>query len=90
MLALLLSSTLALADDDHRQARDLAISGEILPLEQVLLSVKGDRNWRLLEAELEKEDGRWIYEFEVVDDGGQVYEIEVDARSGEILEEERE
>ena len=89
-MVLLLSSGPSLADDEHEQARDLVISGEILPLEQVLVKVKDGRNWRLLEAELEKEDGIWVYEFELVDERGQVHELEVDARNGNILKEELE
>lgn len=87
---LLLISFFSLADEDVDVARDLVATGDILSLEQVVQSVKGGRNWRLIEAELEREDGEWIYEFELVDDKGRVHEIEVDARSGKILEDERE
>lgn len=87
-IVLLLSSGQGLADEEHERARELMTSGEILPLEQVLTKVKGERSWRLLEAELEKEDGIWIYEFELVDEQGRVRELEVDARNGEILKEE--
>ena len=87
-MALLLFSGHSLADEEHEQARALMTSGEILPLEQVLMKVKDGRNWRLLEAELEKEDSIWIYEFELVDEQGQVHELEVDARNGTTLKEE--
>lgn len=88
-LLMLLLCGVATADEDPARARDLVEAGEILPLEEVLSSVRGERNWRLLEAELEREGGRWIYEFELLDERGRVHEIEVDARSGEILEEEQ-
>ena len=87
-VVLLLFSPYSLADEDIDLARDLVATGDILPLEQVVLSVKGDRNWRLIEVELEREDGEWIYEFELLDDKGRVRELKVDARSGKILEDE--
>lgn len=85
VLLLTIGSSIALADDDHSRARELMESGEIMPLEQVLKSVNTDRTWRLLEAELEKEGGVWIYEFEMVDEEGRVHELKVDARNAELL-----
>lgn len=76
------------AKDDHYRARTLVEQGEVLPLEQVLRMVNPDNKMRLLEAELEDEDGRWVYEFELIDKEGRVRELEVDARNGTLLEEE--
>ncbi len=86
---LLLAASAAQADDDHRRARELVESGDILPLEKVLQAVTQGRNWRLLEAKLEEEDGRLIYEFELLDESGRVRELEYDARTGAYLDEEK-
>lgn len=45
---------------------------------------------RVVEAELEEEDGKTVYEVEIVTDGGTSREIEVDAATGKITEEESE
>jgi uncharacterized membrane protein YkoI len=78
------------ADDDHQRARELVQSGAILPLEKVLKDRLNNGHWRLLEAELEEEDGRLIYEIELLDEQGRVWELEYDARTGHLLEQEGE
>lgn len=78
------------ANDDHIRARKLMERGEILPLEQLLESLPGNRQWRLLEAELEEEDGVIIYELELLDEEGRVRELKYDARSGVLLSDEGE
>ncbi|MBU3054906.1 PepSY domain-containing protein [Pseudomonas indica] len=42
----------------------------------------------LLEAELEEEDGVYVYEVELLTQGGVVRELELDARNGAILKDE--
>jgi len=75
---------------DQEQARSLRQSGDILSLEQILQRAGKLRGGRVLDTELEREDGRYIYEVELVDDRGQVWELKFDGRSGEMLREERE
>ena len=74
------------ADDDHVRARDLVESGEILPLEKLLQTAFEGQQWRLLEAELEREHGRYIYELEILDNKGKVREHKYDAKTGELLQ----
>ena len=91
LLLLLLLSTWALAaDDDHERARRLRDSGEVLPLASVIASIHEQQPGRVLEVELEREHGRWVYEIELLAPDGVVWEFEVDAASGELLERERE
>ncbi len=45
---------------------------------------------KVLEAELESEDGKVIYEVEIVNATGEIREVEVDAQSGKILSSELE
>ncbi len=78
------------ADEDHERARELVKSGEIMPLEQLLQNIAGSETGklRLLEAELEREQGRLVYELELVDEQGVVRELLFDAKTGESLGEE--
>jgi len=78
------------ADDDWREARRLMRSETILPMEQVLQVVQEQKPGRILEVELERKHGGYIYEFELLDAQGVVWEIEVDALTGRIVELEQE
>ena len=87
---LVLLTTVGLADDDHLEARRLMATGSILPLESILDRVQAQRPGRILEVELEREDGGYIYEIELLDESGQVWELELDAVAGETLEQKLE
>jgi|AACY02.4.fsa_nt_gi Predicted membrane protein len=71
-------------DDDHRYVRDLRVDGEILSL-SALLTRNELADARILEAELEWDDGRLVYELELLDEDGRVRELLFDARSGELI-----
>lgn len=91
MTLLLLASLAAAApsahaDDDHERARRAVQRGEILPLEEILRRLPLAPDERLLEVEVERDDGLWVYEIEVVSPAGRVREFEVDARDGRVLE----
>lgn len=59
-------------------------AGEIKSLADILASLRGKLPGEVAGVEIERERGRWIYEFRLVDDKGRLYEAHVDARSGEI------
>ena len=80
---------IASADSDHLKARQLLEAGTILPLEQLLDQAQHEHPGRILEVEFEQEQGRYIYEIELVDDKGEVWEIEYDAQTGELIEKEQ-
>lgn len=88
----LLSTGAALADDIPAEtARRLHREGVILALEDILEHVRERYPAaRLLEAELERSDGRYVYEIEILTRGGQVRELDVDAASAAILDDEEE
>lgn len=77
----------ALAGDrgDHERARQALESGEILPLRTVLERVERDYPGQLVEVELERDDGRWLYEIKLIRSGGEILKLEVDARDGTVL-----
>lgn len=74
-------------DDDHSydRARRAVRRGEILPMAQLLPRVRARFPGEMLDVELEREQGRWVYEFKIIDERGWLREIYVDGQSGEIL-----
>jgi len=70
---------------DHDRARAALRAGEILPLSAVLERVARAHPGQVLEVELERDDGRWVYELKILDAEG-LARLKVDAGSGETLE----
>lgn len=78
---------LAVARDlSHDEALTLTEQGRIAPLQQFIDDALNRYPGRFLEAELELDDGRYIYELEVVTGDHRVMELEYDAVSGELLD----
>ncbi|HEB96870.1 MAG TPA: peptidase [Sedimenticola thiotaurini] len=88
VIVLLVAATAGADNDepDYERSRALVQRGEILPLPQVLDRLQQRRRGRVLEVELEQEDGGYRYEIELLDDSGRVWEYRIDAASGEILD----
>jgi uncharacterized membrane protein YkoI len=87
--ALTLAATIAAADEpDHERARRAVAAGEALPLHTVLAAVEREFSGQVVEVELEREDGNWVYEIEVLTPAANVIELTYDARSGKLLETE--
>jgi uncharacterized membrane protein YkoI len=78
--------TAGASDDEHdRDAVHRAVeAGEIKSLADILAAVRGKLPGEVAGVEIEREHGRWLYEFRVVDSKGRLYEVYVDARSGTI------
>ena len=66
--------------------QDLRTNGDIVPLVE-LLQREELAGARILEAELEREHGRLVYELELLDDSGRLYERYYDAISGQAVPE---
>jgi len=78
----------ALADGDHDRARAALREGRIRPLAEILAVVESRFGGRVIEVEFEREDGRYVYDLELVTEAGQLLEVNVDAATGEVLEQE--
>jgi uncharacterized membrane protein YkoI len=70
--------------DDHERVRELRTDGTILPLAQIL-NRDDLAGLRVVEAELEHEHGRLVYELELLDDRGRVRKRYFDAETGEPI-----
>ncbi|MCQ4347084.1 PepSY domain-containing protein [Pseudomonas stutzeri] len=89
LLALLSLAPAQARDLDQDEALRLRREGVILPLDQLLQqAIERYPGARLLEAELEEEDGLYVYEVELLTAGGQVRELEFDAGTGRLLKDE--
>ncbi|HOW77388.1 MAG TPA: peptidase M4 [Candidatus Competibacteraceae bacterium] len=91
--ALLLAAGLsgsATAGRDHDEIRRLRSAGKILSLETIIAQHRReDPSGQLLDAELELEKGRYLYELKFLGDDGVVRKFEYDASTGELWHVER-
>lgn len=86
-LLLMVSPLSASADDiDQDEALALTEQGVILPLQSLIADALRRFPGRFLEADLERDDGRYIYELEIVTQDRRVIELEYDAVTGTLLD----
>lgn len=92
LLAGLFTTGAALASDriDHNEIYQLRQSGEIMSMEKVLEHARTIQPGQLIEAELDREKGSYVYELKIIDADGKMHELELDARTGELLKRELE
>lgn len=85
ILLLLTGPALADGKSDHDRARAALAAGAIRPLADILADV--ERRWvgQIIETELERDDGRWVYEFKLLPPSGRIYKLELDATTGALL-----
>ena len=67
--------------DEVRRAVE---TGQIRSLADILKAVRENLPGEVAGVEIDRKDGRWRYEFRVVDGQGRLFEVYIDARSGEI------
>lgn len=70
---------------DHDRARAALKAGELLPLQDVLKRVQRSHPGEVLEVELERDGGRWVYELKVLQPGGLLLRLDVDGKTATIL-----
>jgi uncharacterized membrane protein YkoI len=81
-------------DDDDRKRRRRERSRNSLPpgsenLQAILKKVRSEFPGRIIEVELDDDDGRLVYEIKLLDSTGRLFELDVDPRNGNILKVER-
>jgi hypothetical protein len=70
---------------DHERARAAVQAGEVLPLPVLLERLGKTHPGQVLELELERDEGRWIYDIKLLEPGGRVAKLQVDAHTAEVL-----
>lgn len=80
-----LFATASHADEDHDRVRAAVERGEVLPLTEILARIHPSLGGEVVGLSVEREDGRWVYEFKVIEPGGRLVEVEVDAATAQVL-----
>jgi len=75
-------------DRDHDRARAALSRGEVRPLAEILEAVTAAVPGDVVEVELEREHGAWVYELKVITPDGRRREVLVDAATGTLLKHE--
>ena len=70
---------------DHDRARQAVEAGDILPLRAILERVERDYPGQVMEVELEREKGEWVYEVKLLRKGGALMKLKILARDGTIV-----
>lgn len=71
---------------DHEKARTAVEAGQVLPLPTLLERLRRTHPGQVLELELERDAGRWIYEVKLLQANGQLLKLEVDAATAQVLQ----
>lgn len=74
---------------DHDSVKRLCDEGRILSMSEVMRRAALIQPGQLLEAELDREDGHYVYEIRILDTTGRVHELELDAAGGALIESSR-
>lgn len=87
-LAGLLLAAASYADEDQDRVRAAVERGEVLPLAEILARVHPPLGGEVAGLSVEREHGRWIYEFTVIEPGGRLVEVQVDAATAQVVSRE--
>ena len=71
--------------DDHERALQAVQSGQVLPLTTVLERLGREHPGQVLEVELERDAGQWIYEIKLLSADGQLLKLKLDAGTAAVL-----
>lgn len=84
-LFVLTATPAAAGDSDQDRARRAMEAGEIRPLRDILATAEAAYGGQFVEAELEHDDGRWVYEIKLITADGKLARLKYDAGSGTLL-----
>jgi uncharacterized membrane protein YkoI len=73
------------AEPDQERARRALEQGEARPLAEILQIVGYRIDGEIVETEIERKDGVWVYEIKYVSRSGRMTEIYVNALSGRTI-----
>lgn len=86
LLSLLVFAPGLLAGDrDHDRAREALEAGKILPLRTIIEMLDRDYPGQILEVELDREDGQWVYEIKLLRESGALIKLVLDAKDGTLI-----
>jgi len=88
LTAAALSASIALTFAEDAATPDVAEllrSGELLSQEAIIKRATEQHPGKVTEVELERKDGRYVYEIDIVGENGTKTEFSLDAKSGEML-----
>lgn len=74
---------------DHDEVKQLRETGQILPMGEVMAGAQSVQPGQLVEAELEREDGVYLYEIKILAADGSVHELYLDASTAEVIQQKR-
>ena len=87
-LSFLLAWSAGVSADDRKRDQDTVRQaverGEIKALADILAVVRDKHPGEVVRVKIERERGRWYYEFRLADGQGRLFEAYVDAKSGAI------
>jgi uncharacterized membrane protein YkoI len=75
-------------EHDHDRARDAVSQLGARPLATILPEIEQRYRARMVEVEFEPEDGRLLYEIELITATGRIIEVVVDASTGDIVDDD--
>jgi uncharacterized membrane protein YkoI len=73
-------------EHDHDRARQAREAGEVLPLREILDRLARSQPGQVLDVDLERRQGRWIYAIKLLRAGGTLVRLKVDARDGRVID----
>ncbi|MFY9178668.1 MAG: PepSY domain-containing protein [Venatoribacter sp.] len=85
LTGMLIVSAQATPADDHINSRAALLAGEIMPLRTILDKVEKQYPGRVLEVELDRSKGNWVYEMKLLREDGRLVKLLVDAKDGSVL-----
>ncbi len=71
---------------DHERARAAVQAGEVLALPVLLERLRRTHPGQVMELELERDGGRWIYEIKLLQPDGALLKLDIDAATGQVLQ----
>jgi uncharacterized membrane protein YkoI len=82
----LIAASLAQASGDHDRARAALERGEVRPIGEILASAAAKVPGEVVEVELEREHGHWVYELKIIGPDGRMLEVLMDAATATVIQ----